>query len=53
MNGKIERREKRDAEENMRFWSNIWGSGKSQNKNTEWLKELRSGRSKIKQGIYK
>ena len=50
LNGKIKRNEKRDTEESKRFWSNIWGTGKSHNKNAEWLEELRSERNKIRQG---
>ena len=37
------------TEESRRFWSNIWGTGKSCNKNSEWLKELRSEKNEIKQ----
>ena len=50
LNGKIESSKKPDTEESTRFWSNIWGTGKSYNKNTEWLKELRSERNKMKLG---
>ena len=50
LNGNIESKEKPDTEESRRFWSNIWGTGKSHNKNAEWLKELRSKRNEIKQG---
>ena len=49
LNGKIESSEKLDTEESRRFWSNIWGTGKSRNKNAEWLKESRLERSNIKQ----
>ena len=38
LNGKIGGSEKPDTEESRRFWSNIWGTGKSHNENTEWLK---------------
>ena len=50
LNGKIESSEKPDTEESRRFWSNIWGTEKSHNKNAEWLKELRPERNEIKQG---
>ena len=50
LNGKIESSKKPDTEESTRFWSNIWGTGKSHNKNAEWLKELRSERNKMKLG---
>ena len=50
LNGKIKRNQKRDTEESKRFWNNIWGTGKSRNKNAEWLEELRSERNKIRQG---
>ena len=50
LNAEIESNKKRDTEESRRFWSNIWGTGKSHNKNPEWLKELRSERNEIKQG---
>ena len=50
LNGKIKSSEKPDTEESRRFWSNIWGAGKSHNKNTEWLKELQSERNKINLG---
>ena len=50
LNGKIESSEKPDTEESRRFWSNIWGTEKSHNKNAEWLKELRAERNEIKQG---
>ena len=50
LNGKIESREKADTEESKRFWSNIWGTEKSHNKNAEWLKELIAERNEIKQG---
>ena len=43
-NGKIESSEKADTEES-RFWSNIWGTEKTHNKNAEWLKELRAERN--------
>ena len=45
---KIESSEKLDTEESRRFLSKIWGTGKSHNKNTEWLIELRSERNEIK-----
>ena len=47
---KTESSEKPDPEESRRFWSNIWGTEKSHNKNAEWLKELRAERNEIKQG---
>ena len=50
LNGKIRSSEKPDTEESRRFWSNIWGAGKSHNKNAEWLKELQSERNKINLG---
>ena len=50
LNGKIESSEKPDTEESRRFWSNIWETEKSHNKNAEWLKELRAERNEIKQG---
>ena len=50
LNGKIESSKKPDTEKSTRFWSNIWGTGKSHNKNAEWLKELRSERNKMKRG---
>ena len=50
LNAKIESSEKPNTEESRRFWSNIWGTGKSHNKNAEWLKELRSEKNEIKQG---
>ena len=53
LNQKIERSEKLDTEESRRFWSIIWGAVKSNNKNAEWLKELRSERNKIKLGNLK
>ena len=34
-NGKIKSSEKPDTEESRRFWSNIWGTGKSDNRNIE------------------
>ena len=49
LNGKIESSEKPDTGESRRFWSKILGKGKSHNKNTEWLKELRSERNEVKQ----
>ena len=53
LNGKIESSEKPDTEESRRFWSIIWGTGKSHNNHAEWLKELRSERNKIKLGNIK
>ena len=50
LNGKFESSEKPDTEETRTFWSNIWGTEKTPNKNAEWLKELRSERNEIKQG---
>ena len=50
LNGKIESSKKHDTDESRRFWSNIWGTGKSHNKSAEWLEELRPERNKIKQG---
>ena len=50
LNGKIESCGKPDTEESRRFWSNIWGTEKSRNKNAEWLKELRAERNEVKQG---
>ena len=50
LNGKTESREKADTEESKRFWSNLWGTEKSHNKNAEWLKELIAERNEIKQG---
>ena len=50
LNGKAEGSEESDTEESRIFWCNIWGTGKSHNKDAEWLKELRSERNKIKQG---
>lgn len=29
-----------DTEKSRKFWGNIWVSGKSHNKQAEWLKEL-------------
>ena len=48
-NGKIESCEKKVGE-SRRFWSIIWGTGKSHNKNAKRIKELRSERNEIKQG---
>ena len=53
LNQKIESSEKPNTEESRRFWSIIWGVGKRNNKNAEWLKELRSERNKIKLGNIK
>ena len=53
LNGKIESSEKPGTEESRRFWSNIWGTEKSHNKNDEWLKELRAEQNEIKQGNIK
>ena len=50
LNGKAGRSGKLDREESRRFWSCIWGTGKSHNKEAECLKELRSERNRIKQG---
>ena len=50
LNGKLESIEKPGTEESRRFWSKIWRTEKSHNKNAEWLKELRLERNKIKQG---
>ena len=36
------------TQESRRFWSNIWGTEKSHNKNAEWLKKLRAERNEIK-----
>ena len=49
LNAEIESSERPDTEESNRFWSNIWGTGKSCNKKSGWLKELRSEKNKIKQ----
>ena len=49
-NGKVESSERPDTEESRRFWSNIWGTRKSRNKNAKWLKELRLQINGIKQG---
>ena len=46
---KIESKENTGTEESTRFWSKIWGTEKSHNKNAEWLKELRSERNEKKQ----
>ena len=50
LNRKIESTEKPDTEKSRRFWSNVWGTEKSHNKNAEWLKELTAQRNEIKQG---
>ena len=50
LNGKSESSKNPDTEESRRFWSNIWGTEKSHNKNAEWLKELRAEQNKTKQG---
>ena len=39
LNGKVKKSEKLDTEESSRFWSNIWGTKKSHNKNAKWLKK--------------
>ena len=39
-----------DTEERSKFWSNIWGTGKSHNKDAKWLKKLISEKNRIKQG---
>ena len=49
MKGNIESSEKPDTEESRRFWSNIWETRKSHNKNDKWQKELRAERNEIKQ----
>ena len=49
LNRKLERSKESDTEESRRFWNNIWGTGKSHNKNAKWLKELSSERNEIKQ----
>ena len=41
---KLKAVEESDTEES-RFWSNIWGTEKTHNKNAEWLKELRAERN--------
>ena len=50
LNGKAESNAKPDTDESRRLWSNIWDTGKSYNRDAEWLKELRSERNGIKQG---
>ena len=50
LNGKAESNAKPDTDESRRFWSIMWGTGKSYNRDAEWLKELRSERNGIKQG---
>ena len=50
LNRKIESTEKPDTEKSRTFWSNVWGTEKSHNKNAEWLKELTAQRNEIKQG---
>ena len=50
LNGKSESSKNPDTEESRRFWSNIWGTEKSHNKNAEWLKELRAEQNEVKQG---
>ena len=47
VNGTVISTEKPDAEERGRFWSNIWDSKKSCNKNADWLKELRVQKNQI------
>ena len=38
LNGKIESSKKHGTKESRRFWSKIWGTEKSHNKNAEWIK---------------
>ena len=45
LKGKVESSKKLGTKESRRLWSNIWVTGKSHNKNAEWLKELRSKRN--------
>ena len=48
LNAETESSERPGTEVSKRFWSNIWGTGKSCNKNSGWLKELRSEKNEIK-----
>ena len=41
--------EKPNAEESKQFWSNIWDNEKEHERNTEWLRELRTKEDNMKQ----
>ena len=47
LNGKTESSGKPYTEVSRRFFSNIWATGKSLNKDAEWLKEITSKRNEI------
>ena len=49
MNGKVNRDVKPDADESIRFWSNIWDSKVHHRKDAEWLREQRAGKDDRKQ----
>ena len=47
LNGKTESSGKPYTEESRRFFSNIWATGISLNKDAEWLKKIISKRNEI------
>ena len=49
LNGKANNDEKPDADESIRFWSNIWDNKVRHKKDAEWLRELRSSKNVTKQ----
>ena len=49
LNGKVNSDVKPDADESIRFWSNIWDSEVHHRKDAEWLKEQRAGKDDRKQ----
>ena len=44
LNGKVNSDVKPDADESIRFWSNIWDSKVHDSKDAEWLRERRAGK---------
>ena len=49
LNGKVNSDVKPDADESIRFWSNIWDSKVHHRKDAEWLREQRAGKDNRKQ----